>query len=560
MKRHFYKKNWFINTAVLVFAISCLFGSNSLAAKQDKTAPTAPTNLRAVSVTDSSVSLAWNASTDKVGVTSYNIYRDNAIIGSSSTASYTVSGLKPSTLYKFYVNSKDAAGNISKSSNTLSVTTIKSTVPIPTQPPTPTPLPLPTDTHTLTPMPTPTPLPTDTPAPTDMPTSTPLPTDTPTPTSSPTLPHTPTLALTPTCTVQPAPTPYVKAAKIVGYYAAWSAYSGFTPDKIDISKVTHINYAFANIGSDLKIALGYPDIDPSNFAKLNSLKQTYPHLKTLISVGGWSWSGKFSDVALTDASRSVFAESCVSFMLQYGFDGIDIDWEYPVSGGMSTNVKRPEDKKNFTLLLQKLREKLDQRSLYTGKKYMLTIAGAAGGFYVNNTELGILHQYLDYGNIMTYDIHGTWDSYTDFNAPLYNNSDASPQYKWSVDSSINAWLKAGFPAEKLVMGIPFYGNKYTSVKNSNNGLYQTFSGGTSLSYSSIASSYLNAPGYIRYYHQQSMVPWLFNGSTFISYEDEQSIGAKAQYIKSKGLGGAMLWELSQDPGKVLLNSIYNGLQ
>jgi chitinase len=145
-----YKKNWFINTAVLVFAISCLFGSNSLAAKQDKTAPTAPTNLRAVSVTDSSVSLAWNASTDKVGVTSYNIYRDNAIIGSSSTASYTVSGLKPSTLYKFYVNSKDAAGNISKSSNTLSVTTIKSTVPIPTQTPTPTPLPLPTDTHTLT--------------------------------------------------------------------------------------------------------------------------------------------------------------------------------------------------------------------------------------------------------------------------------------------------------------------------------------------------------------------------------------------------------------------------
>ena len=109
MKRHFYKKNWFINTAVLVFAISCLFGSNSLAAKQDKTAPSAPTNLRAVSVTDSSVSLVWNASTDKVGVTSYNIYRDNAIIGSSSTASYTAAYTRTHSLLPFY--SGKSSGN-----------------------------------------------------------------------------------------------------------------------------------------------------------------------------------------------------------------------------------------------------------------------------------------------------------------------------------------------------------------------------------------------------------------------------------------------------------------
>lgn len=548
MKRFFNKKERFLFFVVLILSTSCLFYSNSLAAKPDRTAPRAPTNLRAVSVTDTVVSLVWNSSTDNVGVKSYVIYRNSVYIGSSTTASYTVSGLKPSTSYRFYVKAKDAAGNLSKSSNILGVTTLKSTVPTAVQSPTLTPAPLPTQT----------PIPTNTPTPT--PTQIPVPTNTPTPT--PTLEPGPTYTVQPTDlpTPVPTPTPEVNAAKIVGYYAAWSAYSGFTPDRIDVQKLTHINYAFANIGSDLKIALGYPDIDPSNFARLNSLKQAYPHLKTLISVGGWSWSGKFSDAALTDASRSAFADSCVSFIVQYGFDGIDLDWEYPVSGGLSTNVRRPEDKHNFTLLLQKLREKLDTRSLTTGRKYLLTIAGAAGTQYVNNTELGILHQYLDFGNIMTYDIHGTWDGYTDFNAPLYNNSDTSPQYKWSVNSGVNTWLGAGFPAQKLVMGIPFYGNKYTSVNNANNGLYQTFSGGTSLGYSVIAANYLNAPGYVRYCHQQSMVPWLFNGSTFISYEDGQSIGAKAQYVRSKGLGGAMVWELSQDPDRVLLSSLYNGLQ
>lgn len=361
--------------------------------------------------------------------------------------------------------------------------------------------------------------------------------------------------ITPTPTPTPAPT-----TKVVGYYAAWSAYSGFTPDKVDAAKLTHINYAFANIGSDLKIAMGYPDIDPSNFNKLYALKQINPNLKTLISVGGWSWSGKFSDTALTDASRAAFADSCVNFLVMYGLDGVDIDWEYPVRGGLSSNVRRPEDRTNFTLLMQKLREKLDARGALDGKHYLLSFAGAAGSWYANNVELSKLSNCVDYGNIMTYDIHGTWDTYTDFNAPLYSNTDSSPQYKWSVDQSINSWLNAGFPVGKLVMGVPFYGYKYTYTTNVNYGLYQKYSGGSSLSYASIASNYINAAGYTRYFNSQSMVPWLFNGSTFISYEDEQSMGLKAQYIKTKGLSGAMIWELSQDPNKVLLTSLYQGLQ
>ncbi|CUX53284.1 Chitinase A1 precursor [Clostridium sp. C105KSO15] len=352
----------------------------------------------------------------------------------------------------------------------------------------------------------------------------------------------------------------LQSGKLVGYYAAWAAYYNYFPNQIDAGKLTHINYAFADIGSDLKLTLGYPDVDSSNIKLLNSLKQTNPDLKTLISVGGWNWSGKFSDAALTEETRTAFADSCVDFIKKYGFDGVDLDWEYPVSGGLATNARRGEDKHNFTLLLKKIREKLDAQGAADNKHYLLTIAGGADTSYINKVELSKLAQYLDYANLMTYDLHGYWDSNTDLLAPLYDNDDPSPQYKSSVDKAVNAWLGASFPAEKLVMGIPFYGYLYSSVSNSNNGMYQTFGGSSSIGYQDIKDKYLNKPGYTSHFHSQSMVPWLFNGTIFISYEDPKSIGYKSDYIKSKKLGGAMVWELSQDPKGELLSALYHGLK
>jgi len=354
-------------------------------------------------------------------------------------------------------------------------------------------------------------------------------------------------------------TAHQKSKKIVGYYAAWASYSGFSPDQIDGSKLTHINYAFAKIDNELKLTMGYPDIDPSNFIMLNQLKEKNPQLKTLISVGGWTWSGRFSDAALTEDSRTAFADSCVDFIKKYGFDGIDIDWEYPVSGGLVDNVRRPADRDNFTHLLRKLREKLDEQGKEDQKQYLLTIAAGAGNTYPNNVALTSVHEYLDYATIMTYDLHGTWDAYTDLHAPLYHNSDSSPQYKSSVDATIQIWKSSGFPMDKLVMGIPFYGYLYSSVEDENNGLYQTFSGANSISFNRIQKDYLNKTGYRRYFHTRSKVPWLYNGSVFISYEDPESIGIKADYINAESLGGAMIWELSQDPDRILLNTLYENL-
>lgn len=249
----------------------------------------------------------------------------------------------------------------------------------------------------------------------------------------------------------------------------------------------------------------------------------------------------------------------MDFIVKHGFDGVDIDWEYPVSGGLDTNTRRPEDKNNFTLLLQILRNKLDERGKKEGKEYLLTFAGAAGSWYIRNTELSKINQLVDFANIMTYDIHGSWEPYTNFNAPLYHNVTEQP-YQVSVSSAVQEWLKAGFSRDKLVMGVPFYGYIYKSVSPMNNGLLQTYSGAASISYANIAANYLTQESFQRFYDPLTRVPWLFDGSTFITYEDEQSIAEKTGYVRDNGLGGAMIWELSQDPNKVLLNSLYQSLK
>ncbi|MEK3884565.1 glycosyl hydrolase family 18 protein [Paenibacillus sp. PL2-23] len=361
---------------------------------------------------------------------------------------------------------------------------------------------------------------------------------------------------------------------VIGYYTGWSTYSGHQIADIDGSRLTHINYAFANIGQNLQIELGdkHADVEKrfagdtaqepyyGNFNQLRKLKQRYPHLKTFISVGGWSWSGKFSDAALSDASRTAFAESAVAFITRYGFDGVDIDWEYPVAGGEASNAKRAEDKQNFTLLLKKLREKLDAQGKKDGKSYLLSIAGASGSFYRSNVELSKLQQYVDFVQVMSYDFHGIWDSKTGLNAPLHRDPGSVFAHESSVEDAMQGYMKAGVPPSKLVMGVPFYGYKYDAVTHTNKGLYQSFKGGKSVTYGQIMSSYLGK-GYTRYLHPVSKVPYLFNGTSFISYDDPESIGYKAAYIKANGLAGAMIWSLTHDSDDgALLKALYKGLQ
>ncbi len=130
------------------------------------------------------------------------------------------------------------------------------------------------------------------------------------------------------------------------------------PGEIAASKLTRVNYAFANLQNG-RVVEGFAH-DAENFAALNALKQVNPELQLLVSVGGWTWSGNFSDMALTMESRKAFIESAVQFIKRYNLDGLDIDWEFPGMIG-DNNRFRAEDKQNYTSLLKEAAKALRPR-------------------------------------------------------------------------------------------------------------------------------------------------------------------------------------------------------
>ena len=343
--------------------------------------------------------------------------------------------------------------------------------------------------------------------------------------------------------------------EVVGYYAGWAAYQGFTPDQIPAEELTQINYAFARIDPNSgTISLEDEAQDKKNLTALRKLRTRNPQLKLQISVGGWSDSQYFSDVAATKVRRETFAASCAAFVAEYGLDGVDLDWEYPVSGGAAGNIHRPSDKENFTLLLQELRTQLDRQGRRDGKTYSLTIAGAAGAWYLNQIQAVQVADIVDHIFLMGYDLHGTWDTYADFNAPLYTPSGSSPQGKSSISACVQAYLNKGIPAEKIVLGMPLYGYAYQGVSSKNNGLYSTYTSGRSVSYKTIKNTYLTQSTYRQLRHQEAQVPYLYGKNTFISYDDVTSITAKAELARSLGLGGIGFWEISQDDGGELISA------
>jgi len=407
-------------------------------------------------------------------------------------------------------------------------------------------------------------------------------------------------------TVQPAPGPSAGAdgpsrvhKRVIGYFVEWGIYArGYDADKIPLEKVTHLNYAFANIGSDLKIALGdsYAAIDRyypgdtwnqpyrGNYNRINNtLRAQYPQIRTLISVGGWTWSGLFSDVALSSQSRATFAASCVDFLRQYNFDGVDLDWEYPGGGGLSSNTTRPQDKQNFTLLLAEMRAQLDAAAAQDGRPYLLTIAAPAGFDKIANIEADLIHPYLDWINVMTYDFHGAWNlSHSNHHAQLRanpNDPDADPLVAalYNGDAALQAYLAAGVPADKLTLGIPFYGHAWGGVAPGpfGDGLFEAASfippgtwddwqsGPTGVNDYTEIEQFAAGAGYTRHWDPALRATWLYSpslhGGHFISFEDSRSLGVKVDYVQRLGLGGMMFWEFSGDRNEVLLDQIWAGM-
>lgn len=344
---------------------------------------------------------------------------------------------------------------------------------------------------------------------------------------------------------------------IIGYVAG---YDGLVDmNMIKPEKLTHLNYAFANIKNN-RINLKNAATDTVNLKNLSTLKIKNPDLKILISIGGWTYSNNFSDMALTDTSRKAFARSAVAFAEKYKLDGLDIDWEYPGLPGAG-NIHRPEDKQNFTLLLKALREDLNKLEKRINKKLVLTIAADCSKDFLDHTEMYKAQSYLDYINLMAYDFLNDPPGKTFHQAPLYPSKTLNNNN--SIVQSVQRYLKEGIVPGKIVLGIPFYGHIYQLKANARNAVGAELKSAVGTKgFADIQDSLLNSGQFQYHRDTTAKAAYLFNphNKQFVTFEDKWSIQYKCKYMKDQGLAGVMFWEYSNDEKGVLLQEINRNLK
>lgn len=350
----------------------------------------------------------------------------------------------------------------------------------------------------------------------------------------------------PESTLSPTATPAF-APRVIAYYPSWAGSTrGYYASNLPAPKLNVINYAFALPTENSECQLDNPSAAESSFPALRKLHSDHPGLEVLISIAGYGYDKQYKAIVENAESIQRFAASCVGFMQFHGFDGIDLDWEYP----------KPEQKAAYTALLAELRRQLDAAGQAAGRRYRLTIAAPAG-YQLRAYDLPALAPLLDWIHVMTYDFYGSWSAVTGFNSPLYVPLD-DPQ-KLSCDTAISAYLAAGVPPEKLILGIPFYGRAWTGVPPEKAGLFQpfraVFSKG-SFDYRELAETYIGK--FERHWDELAQVPWLYDAesSVMITYDDPQSVALKAAYARRRGLGGIMIWQIAgDDRDSSLLNAV-----
>jgi len=520
----------------------------------DTQPPTAPGNLRSTGADSGSVSLAWNASTDNTGVVAYDVSVGAALKLTVTGTTAKVSGLAPSTQYSFSVKARDGYDNTSAASNTVTAST----------------------------------------------------------------------------------SDVVSGYAKVAYFVQWGIYGRqYFVRNLQTSgtaaKLTHLLYAFENIdpvnltclSGVTKGTTANPE-DPNqgdgagdaeadysrpfaagqsvdgvgdtgwetlrgNLNQVKKLKALNPNLKVLVSLGGWTYSKYFSDVAKTDASRKKFVSSCIDTWIKgniapYGgaggpgtaagiFDGIDIDWEWPGSEGHPGNHFSAADKNNLTALLAEFRGQLDAYGATNGKRYQLHAftpadpAKVAAGWDVTQ-----VFNYLDVANVQGYDFHGSgsdnsWEpNRTGHQANLYADPADPYNFHFSVEAAINAYTSQGVNPRKLTLGLAFYGRGWQGVTDGGkHGAWQAANGAAPGQFPEEAGTrgYANlvasVPGCTVYHDEVAVASYCYTGSQFWTFDDTWSIGKKTAWIKSKGLLGAMAWEMSGDPGS-LVTAVDGGLR
>jgi len=393
-----------------------------------------------------------------------------------------------------------------------------------------------------------------------------------------------------------AQSPDSSQAKILaGYFEEWSIYgANYNIANLQqnhvANRISHLIYAFGNVAptagapnAQCQLADSWADYQtpylPSvngqpytnwpygNFGALIQLKQLHPNLKIMISLGGASATNAagFSYAASTPQLRSQLVASCLNMFItgnvgtDYNgnpvsiaglIDGIDIDWEFPSS----------TDTHNFTLLMREFRKQLDALGAATDTHYLLSIFAPAGSANYSNIELAKAASTLDFLNVQGYDMHGTWETSTNHASPLFDSpNDPSFGQGFDVDDTMAAYLAAGVPARKLLVGVPFYGYGWTGVPDVNHGLYQASTGpapspaGDVLQTAGVATygTLQSQTGFTHYFDPIGLAQWIYNPATqtFWTYDNVRTANLKMFYLQNRvpgGLGGAFFWAFKDD--------------
>ncbi|MEU5667222.1 glycoside hydrolase family 18 chitinase [Streptomyces longwoodensis] len=464
------------------------------------TAPSAPGTPTASSVTDTSVKLSWSAATDDKGVKNYDVLRDGAKVATVTTTSYTDTGLTAGTDYTYTVQARDTADQTGPVSGSVAVHTTGGT------------------------------------------------------------------------TTPPPPGGKVK----LGYFTEWGIYGrNYNVKNLVTSgsaaKITHINYAFGNVtNGQCAIGDSYADYDKAftadqsvdgvadtwdqplrgNFNQLRKLKAKYPNIKILWSFGGWTWSGGFGQAA---ANPAAFAQSCYNLVEDPRwadvFDGIDIDWEYPNACGLSCDTSGAAAYKN---LMAALRAKFGANNLVTAAT---TADGSAGG-KIESADYAGAAQYVDWYNVMTYDFFGAWDAKgpTAPHSPLTSYT-GIPKAGFTTADAMAKFKAIGVPANKLLIGIGFYGRGWTGVTQDAPG--GTATGPAAGTYEQGIEDYKVLKTSCPATGTVAGTAYAHCGTNWWSYDTPATIASKMAWAKNQGLGGAFFWEFSGDTANGELVSAIN---
>ncbi|KAH6612879.1 glycoside hydrolase family 18 protein [Chaetomium sp. MPI-SDFR-AT-0129] len=356
------------------------------------------------------------------------------------------------------------------------------------------------------------------------------------------------------------------------YFTNWGIYGrNYQPAQLPASQLTHILYSFANLQSSGQVVLSdtyadlekhYPDDSWNDVGnnvygcakQLFLLKKSNRQLKTLLSIGGWTYSTTFPAAASTDATRALFASSAVRLLADLGFDGIDIDWEYPSDSTQGAN---------FVALLKAVRSALDDYASQhaPGHHFLLTIATPAGPANYANYRFPEIAALVDSFNLMAYDYAGSWSNVSSHQANIYPSSSAPDTTPYSTDKAVSDYIAAGVPASKIVLGMPIYGRSFEAT----GGLGKTYTGIGTGTWEAGVWDYKDLPksGATVQVDSAAGASYSYDAGSqeLISFDTPEMIGTKVAYLKQKGLGGSMFWEASADKqgGDSLIGTSFGAL-